>query len=118
MRRIFPILLLITLALVACSGVEQPIDTPPPATTVGTLPEPMATEPAEPESPTAEATAVEQPADAATEPPTVAESAATELPATEPPQAAEIAVNGPYENTYFRGREDAPVTVIDYSDFL
>jgi hypothetical protein len=26
--------------------------------------------------------------------------------------------NGPYENTYFRGSAAAPVTMIDYSDFL
>lgn len=29
-----------------------------------------------------------------------------------------IAVNGPYEQTFFRGRSDAPITMIDYSDFL
>jgi hypothetical protein len=35
-------------------------------------------------------------------------------PAPDPP----VQVNGPYENTYFRGSADAPVTLVDFSDFL
>jgi hypothetical protein len=31
---------------------------------------------------------------------------------------AEGQINGRYETTYFRGSETAPVTMIDYSDFL
>ena len=40
---------------------------------------------------------------------------ATSEPAVE---AEAVAVNGSYEETFFRGRADAPVTIIDYSDFL
>ena len=29
-----------------------------------------------------------------------------------------VTINGVYENSYFRGSADAPVTLIDYSDFL
>ncbi len=29
-----------------------------------------------------------------------------------------VTFNGTYENTYFRGAADAPVTMFDYSDFL
>jgi hypothetical protein len=41
--------------------------------------------------------------------------ALTEAPAAAPSPPA---VNGRYEQTYFRGVEDAAVTIIDYSDFL
>lgn len=50
-------------------------------------------------------------------PPTDAPITPGALPPTEEP-AANVQVNGPYEQTYFRGRADAPVTMIDYSDFL
>jgi hypothetical protein len=39
---------------------------------------------------------------------------ATPLPAA----TATVMVDGPYEGTYFRGFADAPITLIDYSDFL
>jgi hypothetical protein len=29
-----------------------------------------------------------------------------------------LQVNGSYESTYFRGSADAPVTLVDFSDFL
>jgi hypothetical protein len=29
-----------------------------------------------------------------------------------------VTFNGVYENSYFRGAADAPVTILDYSDFL
>ena len=35
---------------------------------------------------------------------------------TQPEQ--EVAFNGQFENTYFRGAANAPITIIDYSDFL
>ena len=39
-------------------------------------------------------------------------------PAEESKPTAEVVVNGVYEGTYFRGWESAPVTMVDYSDFL
>ena len=52
-----------------------------------------------------------------------AESSQDELvegvPPTEEPQpTAAVVINGVYEGTYFRGWESAPVTMMDYSDFL
>jgi hypothetical protein len=29
-----------------------------------------------------------------------------------------VTINGIYDGTFFRGRDSAPVTMIDYSDFL
>jgi hypothetical protein len=37
-----------------------------------------------------------------------------DLPTEEPT----VTVNGHYKGTYFRGLDSAPVTMIDYSDFL
>ncbi len=59
--------------------------------------------------------------------PTPAEPTALPLSATSEPDLAgqqesiadeAVAFNGPYENSYFRGAADAPVTILDYSDFL
>jgi len=59
--------------------------------------------------------------------PTPAEPTALPLSATTEPDSAgqqesisdeAIAFNGAYENSYFRGAADAPVTILDYSDFL
>ncbi len=36
----------------------------------------------------------------------------------EPTIVQPVQVNGSYESTYFRGSADAPVTLIDFSDFL
>jgi hypothetical protein len=58
----------------------------------------------------------------ATEPSPSEEEANTPEPApTVEPTAVTVeepAINGPYEKTYFRGSANAPVTLIDYSDFL
>ncbi len=47
--------------------------------------------------------------------------APTEIVATEvaeTPTSLPVEINGQYENTYFRGLATAPITMIDYSDFL
>jgi len=48
------------------------------------------------------------------------ETPATEMPPTVTPPAATAApeINGEYEGTYYRGLANAPITMIDYSDFL
>lgn len=38
--------------------------------------------------------------------------------AAETPTSIPAEINGQYENTYFRGLATAPITLIDYSDFL
>ena len=125
MKRSFPILFLLAFIVVACSPASESAATIPPT------PEP-ATEGAE-----ALESEVEQPGAALTEVvPTEAStktpSSPTDTPVVEPteetsveptatlaPTAEEEAIfNGPYENTYFRGSAAAPVTMIDYSDFL
>ena len=40
------------------------------------------------------------------------------LPTEEPTVTPMVTINGLYEGTYFRGLDSAPVTMIDYSDFL
>jgi hypothetical protein len=59
------------------------------------------------------------PAGAATLP--TAEPVGTAAAATAPPlltAAPAVLIDGPYEATYFRGFAEAPITLIDYSDFL
>ncbi len=41
-----------------------------------------------------------------------------DLPTEEPTVTPTVTVNGHYKGTYFRGLDSAPVTMIDYSDFL
>lgn len=60
------------------------------------------------ESPTEQS--IEQPGATATE---ITATEVVEIPTSEP-----VEVNGPYENTYYRGLATAPITMIDYSDFL
>lgn len=59
---------------------------------------------------------VETPQDA----PATEATASPQPTATEPPPAATSApeFNGEYEGTYYRGLATAPITMIDYSDFL
>lgn len=87
----------------------------------------MTTEPAESPatvvaSPTEPATVI--PATAILSDPTREETAPLEptiVATIEPspqPEEQTAAFNGPFENTYYRGAEDAPITMIDYSDFL
>jgi hypothetical protein len=78
------------------SATEEPIASPVEPTTVP-----------EPATPTAIPTAT-----------TVEETIVVETVEVEASPTIETIVNGQYENTYFRGSETAPVTLIDYSDFL
>lgn len=79
---------------------------------------PVPTETSTPAEPTAEPAVVTQesatPMDQQTE-------SATALPATAEPQPTATAApqfNGQYEDTFYRGLATAPITMIDYSDFL
>ena len=104
------------LFLVACGGNG----TVPPtvAPTAEMLPDAAASRP----TPTA------IPVTSTTPPPAIATVAdtSTDVPATvtpevapDQPTATTIPINGKNEDgTFFRGRADAPVTFIDYSDFL
>jgi hypothetical protein len=109
------------LLLAACGGSDvQRLATAP----VATGEQPTAVSPTETvaAAPTTvpSATAPAQPATAATDD-SGAETLPTEAPAiaataTEEPS---VAVNGrTADGAYFMGREDAPLTIIDYSDFL
>lgn len=114
--------LLIALLLAACGpGDTEPAATVPLETQKEAEAVVVATDTALPESP---ASAAEpEPATAAPTAETAAETVAeptaeavADAPEPEPAEAADV--NGPYEGTYFRGSADAPVTMIDYSDFL
>lgn len=125
MKRSFLLLFLLALIVVACSQASEP------ATTIPPTPEPATEEAKALES------EVEQPGTAPTEVfPTEAStetpSDPTDTPVIEPTEETtveptatlaptveeETIFNGLYENTYFRGSAAAPVTLIDYSDFL
>ena len=125
-KKHFFLLFILMLALAACSGdetanetAEQTVATQP-AAAVPTVEEPIvADEPTqEPaaDAPTLEPTPTEAQATAEIEPET-AEPQPTAAEAETAP-TAEGQINGRYETTYFRGSETAPVTMIDYSDFL
>lgn len=118
-------LLLISLIVIACSPEQEPAGltspTPEPAS------EEVEAQESEAEEPVAPPTEVvpTEPSDEAPSDPTdtpvaePTEESAVEPTATLAPTAEEeVAFNGPYENTYFRGSAAAPVTLIDYSDFL
>jgi len=135
MRKLIGPLLTAALLLAACTGAaESPPTTPTPAPATPTAvavqpatptPAPTATEPAEP---TALATPVVPP----TAPPTATAQALedneapseTEVEAeTEEPAPAEavnwLEVEGKTaDNLAYLGNPDAPITIIDYSDFL
>lgn len=116
-------ILITILLLTACApDAEQ---SPTEAPSAATLPQPTATV----SIPTAPASspAAESEVDPGATPVETAPIAATETsPATVPeeseaPQESEttVAVSGRTEHgAYFLGRADAPVTIIDYSDFL
>jgi len=62
-----------------------------------------------------------EPAEIKADPTTVPPTATVEPEATGQQDSSTdeaVAINGVYENSYFRGSADAPVTIIDYSDFL
>lgn len=114
----------VSILLVACtsvaeapSGQEEPTPTQEmvmQSTAVDEL-APEATDtsaPAAPtETPTAEAQETETPASQPAEPATAA---------AQPTPTATMApeINGEYEDTFYRGLATAPITMIDYSDFL
>lgn len=115
--------LIVVLAACAPSEPETVLEggstaTPPPAT--GQVETPTSERPSPSAAPNQAAVASETPtaqlsqegAAPLTTPLTVAP---TEAPAVE---TAEPQRNGTYEATYFRGLATAPVTMIDYSDFL
>ena len=116
MKWLFSLLLMAGSLLAACSQGSEPASeaTAPPAATLAAATDVPATAPV----PTvAEATSENEPIAE----PTTAEPTAT-VPAS-PAQATndmvEVDVNGRNpDGTYFRGRADAPVVLIDYSDFF
>jgi cytoskeletal protein RodZ len=122
-------LLTIAWLLAACSPTNTvPSDQPAPVEQeaqeiVEVLPEPTVTpEVVSPttltEQPMPTEVLEQAPPTATTEPTTTVEPMDVE-PSQEPESPEEEAqVNGLYENTYFRGSTDAPVTLIDFSDFL
>jgi len=135
-KRLLPLCFLVVLTVAACSQAAESTPTEPAAT------DPAATEPAadlptttpvvenEPVAPTIAATESEpftEPTQATVEQPDSPEQQSTDLPViptatvappTVAPPTEVVVFNGAYENTYFRGSESAPVTIIDYSDFL
>lgn len=116
--------LMAIILLVSCT----PDDARSPAEVQATAPpQPTETvaEPASPPAPTmaaADATPTNAPAVVeATPTSTSAPTAPPDAGVTETPEdaVAEVAVNGRTEDgAYFLGRADAPVTIVDYSDFL
>ncbi len=114
MKRL-PVIFLL-LFLVACGGNGNV--SPTVAPTAATLPDAAASRP----TPTA------IPVTSTTLPPAIATVAdtSTDVPATvtlevtpDQPTATTVLINGKNEDgTFFRGRADAPITFIDYSDFL
>jgi hypothetical protein len=125
MKRSFSVLLLLGLIVVACSPQQEAAETPSP-TPAPTIEESEAQE-SQIEGlgavPT-EAIPTEPPFETPVDPTSSPVIEPTEVTAIEPTatlvaSAGEEAIfNGPYENTYFRGSAVAPVTMIDYSDFL
>ncbi|MCI0396246.1 MAG: hypothetical protein L0332_36295 [Chloroflexi bacterium] len=104
--------------LVACAGAEpEPTVATTAALPGNALPEVAVAGPTNTAAPmpTAAPTATNAPdgipADAA-----APEESPAAAPSPTPTTGAQV--NGNYENTYFRGSAGAPVTLIDYSDFL
>jgi hypothetical protein len=132
MNRLIVSIFLLALLLVACTSSGEQATVPPEpdvaATDVARNEEPAeaptGTEP--PDEPTeapADTATADTAAATATQEAQVAEqpTATAEPSPTTPPQATETpapAFNGEYEGTYFRGLATAPITMIDYSDFL
>lgn len=121
MRLAFLSILLLALLLAACTSSVEESPGPTPA-------DPTATVVAREEEPTeAPAEMTEAPKDAATATVTqeaqVAEQSTAKaepspIAPPEPTETSAPAFNGEYEGTYFRGLATAPITMIDYSDFL
>jgi hypothetical protein len=119
------VLLLAVFIGAGCAQAEVPPTAPPPTEVQPT--EIVATAPPATELPAvAEVeTAIEPehtvPAEITAEPTAVPPTATAEPEAAGQQESTTdevVAINGVYENSYFRGSADAPVTLIDYSDFL
>jgi hypothetical protein len=119
------VLLLAAFIGTGCGQAYIPPTAPPPTTVQAT--EVVATTPPTIEPPAVaeveKAIESEQPAPAeiTAEPTAVPPTATVEPEATLQHDSSTdeaVAFNGVYENSYFRGSADAPVTIIDYSDFL
>ncbi len=102
--------------LAACGGpavpaaVSEPGGAAPTAAVAATVP---------PTSTPAPPPAVETVPPTAPSPPTATTVSVEPSPTAEPPAAVTAALVGRTEDgALFRGRADAPVTIIDYSDFL
>jgi hypothetical protein len=140
-RTVWPILL--TFLVSACQSEagnisalpspEQPpplktelIQSPPAGTSIGLNPSPELSRPLETSTPIDSTVPAAEPEAKQTEEilpsalPTASLSAINEevLPTREPTMTPMVTINGFYEGTYFRGLDSAPVTMIDYSDFL
>jgi len=100
------IAILIVLFAVACEG--QSTTLPPPAATVAQPPAPTAAG----AHPTPTSAPVASPATAPATSPAVAQ----ETPPSAPPSSAAPAVTE--DDHYYLGAADAPVTMIDFSDFM
>jgi len=124
-KKCFLLLFIALLVLAACSGDETTSETAvenaetQPAATAATVIEPATVAPTD--EPAADAPTIEPaPTEAMEAAETEPETAVPEPTATTAEEASpeEVQFNGPYETTYFRGSATAPVTMIDYSDFL
>jgi hypothetical protein len=128
MRRfLFVTTLVLAIALlIGCSStVEAPagqeVSEPTGAAAVrATAAQELAPEPTDTATPAATKTAAGQVEEPAGREPATTEPVATEpAPTPEPPTATTTPqINGRYEETYYRGLATAPITMIDYSDFL
>jgi hypothetical protein len=123
MRRI-AFYLFIVLWLVACSPAGAPADSSVGSEATVAYSEPTAVLPmveptvmAEPVTPTAVATTAPEPTVTTSEAP--AEAEPTIAPPVEETAEPEVVMSGRIEaGAFFLGAADAPVTMIDYSDFL
>lgn len=113
------LLVLLSLSLAGCgSDAAEPVFTQAPAVAEEATAIPAA--PSDTPVPATATTTTElSPTQAQAEEPATAPlptEAATAEPVPSPTET--VVFNGPYEQTYFRGSAGAPVTIIDYSDFL
>ena len=118
------LIVIAAVAGVACQQADPVTFTPQPTDTVAVVSEATAivvrdtptTGAEEPPEvlPTATETITAEPSPS----PTVATDAVETDEQSQSSAEETIRVNGSYEQTFFRGQTDAPVTMIDYSDFL
>ncbi len=113
--RIFFLISLFALAACTAEAVEEPAATAVTSTPLGTSPAPTAVPPTPTIVQIAEATAV--PTET---PPPADEPAPSPQPPTAAPEVEPIVVEygRTAEGAFFHGAETAPITLIDYSDFL